>query len=105
MHPIIINLTQVNSMEIFTIISLFIIGGVTGFITLHLWYKSNDEKLIRANILEINQLKNNNITLDLEINNLRKSILKNKNEINQLNKKINIQHAETTNIRLIGRIY
>jgi predicted flap endonuclease-1-like 5' DNA nuclease len=103
MQTLIILLTQTKSEAIVEMLILLFSSAIIGCITLLLYYKSFYIKLIKANELEIGQLKNHNINLNAEKSNLQKCLREKHNEIARLIKKVNAHNAEIVHVRIVGK--
>ena len=103
MRILIILLTQIKSEAIVEMLLLLFSGAIIGCITSQLYYKSFYIRLIKANKLEIEQLKNHNINLYADGSNLQESLREKQHEISRLIKEVNAHNAEIVHIRILGK--
>jgi predicted flap endonuclease-1-like 5' DNA nuclease len=103
MRTLLILLTQTNSEAIVEMFFLLFSGAIIGYMTLQLYHKSFYQRLVKANELEIDQLKNHNINLYAEKSNLQECLREKRNEIARLIKEVNAHNAEIVHVRIVGK--
>lgn len=103
MQTLIILSIQTKSEAIVEMLLLLFSGVIIGCITLQLYYKSFYIPLIKANKLEIDQLKNHNRNLYAERSNLQESLREKHIEIARLIKEVNAHNTENVHIRIVGK--